>query len=274
MPNAPFSHETPRRNDGPDEKGEVLAFPPTTGPQNSGTAAPPPAFRAAALLHAALRTWLAAPFRPRRRAPALSALRVPAGRAEPGHARAPCLRAAVSTASVLGHLTAAVAHAPKTFSSSSEPWRPRLSAPPHPRPSRCGDLAPTPTVGCGPDGRASGRAAAALAAVRIEASRLRGSACPVETWRTPRANGRPRKRRAQPPLFHPSLLAAARWSGASCSAGDGMRSMRALQNALAGKKAGITRALGPLLGGVVRDNHSEATAQGKGTHQPAAAQGS
>lgn len=53
-----------------------------------------------------------------------------------------------------------------------------------------------------------------------------------------------------------------------------MRSMRALQNALAGKKAGITRALGPLLGGVVRDNHSEATAQGKGTHQPAAAQGS
>lgn len=108
---------------------------------------PAPAFRAAALLHAALRTWLAAPFRPRRRAPALSALRVPAGRAEPGHARAPCLRAAVSTASVLGHLTAAVAHAPKTFSSSSEPWRPRLSAPPHPRPSRCGDLAPTATVG-------------------------------------------------------------------------------------------------------------------------------
>ncbi|XP_055474113.1 pre-mRNA-splicing factor 38B [Psammomys obesus] len=49
-------------------------------------------------------------------APALCALRVPAGRAKPGHAPVPCLRAADSTASVLGHLTAAVAHAPKTFS--------------------------------------------------------------------------------------------------------------------------------------------------------------
>lgn len=46
--------------------------------------------------------------------------------------------------------------------------------------------------------RAGGRAAAALAAVRFVAPRLRGSACPVETWRTPRANGRPRKRRVVP----------------------------------------------------------------------------
>lgn len=136
-------HHSPKKN--------RVARPSTA---HSREAAAPPLPSAQPLCPApALRTWLAAPGRPRRLAPALCALRVPAGRAEPGHARAPCLRAADSTASVLGHLTAAVAHAPKTFSSSSEPWPPRLSAPPHPRPSRCSDLAPAATVGCCPGGR-------------------------------------------------------------------------------------------------------------------------
>uniref|UniRef100_A0A8C6MZA6 Uncharacterized protein n=1 Tax=Mus spicilegus TaxID=10103 RepID=A0A8C6MZA6_MUSSI len=115
-----------------------------------------------------LRTWLAAPgsWLALRLAPALCALRVLAERAKPGHAPAPCLPAAASKVSVLGHLTAAVAHALKTFSHrSSEPWGgPRPSAPQHPRPSRCGDL---------PLRR--------LLDARSVASRVRGSSCAEET---------------------------------------------------------------------------------------------
>lgn len=106
-------------------------------------------------------------------------LRVLAGPAKPGHAPAPYLQAAASKVSVLGHLTAAVAHAPKTFSHrSSEPWGPRPSAPQHPRPSRCGDLPLPRLLGAAQ----TGGQAAGSTAVRSVASRVRGSSWAEETW--------------------------------------------------------------------------------------------
>lgn len=155
-----------------------LRTPPLTPPPPP---TPPRRPRSRAAAPPGLRTWLAAPgsWLALRLAPALCALRVLAGRAKPGHAPAPCLPAAASKVSVLGHLTAAVAHALKTFSHlSSEPWGgPRPSAPQHPRPSRCVDLPLRRLL----DATQTGGQTACSAAVRSVASRVRGSSCAEET---------------------------------------------------------------------------------------------